>query len=152
MQEDPELTAVVRSRQLHIYRNGKKVLILAGKAAPRSSERIHCAGCCQRKSRDKAYLTRWNWRKESSSSQLYLESAGSPSLSCWLTESWNSRPWSTISGLMPWWRSLCCYWSFCQQWLYTSSRKNNKQKQIWNTETWPSFCFCWQQCYFAIYK
>ena len=35
IQEDPELTAVVRSRQLHIYRNGKKVLILAGKAAPK---------------------------------------------------------------------------------------------------------------------
>lgn len=35
MQEDPELTAVVRSRQLHIYRNGKKVLVLAGKSAPK---------------------------------------------------------------------------------------------------------------------
>ena len=35
MQEDPELAAVVRSRQLHIYRNGKKVLVLAGKAAPK---------------------------------------------------------------------------------------------------------------------
>lgn len=35
MQDDPELTAVVRSRQLHIYRNGKKVLILAGKSAPK---------------------------------------------------------------------------------------------------------------------
>ena len=35
MQNDPELTAVVRSRQLHIYRNGKKVLVLAGKAAPK---------------------------------------------------------------------------------------------------------------------
>ena len=47
MQEDPELTGVVRSRQLHIYRrsstketlgiskNGKKVLVLAGKAAPK---------------------------------------------------------------------------------------------------------------------
>ncbi|MDO4497470.1 MAG: hypothetical protein Q4B58_06560 [Bacteroidales bacterium] len=35
MQEDPELTAVVRSRQLHIYRNGKKVLVLAGKALPK---------------------------------------------------------------------------------------------------------------------
>ena len=35
LQEDPELTAVVRSRQLHLYRNGKKVLILAGKAAPK---------------------------------------------------------------------------------------------------------------------
>ena len=33
--EDEELTAVVRSRQLHIYRNGKKVLILAGKSAPK---------------------------------------------------------------------------------------------------------------------
>lgn len=35
MQDDPELTAVVRSRQLHIYRNGKKVLVLAGKAEPK---------------------------------------------------------------------------------------------------------------------
>ena len=34
-QEDPELTAVVRSRQLHIYRNGKKILVLAGKSAPK---------------------------------------------------------------------------------------------------------------------
>ena len=33
MQDDQELTAVVRSRQLHIYRKGKKVLVLAGKAA-----------------------------------------------------------------------------------------------------------------------
>lgn len=32
--DDPELTAVVRSRQLHIYRNGKKVLVLKGKAEP----------------------------------------------------------------------------------------------------------------------
>ena len=35
MQDDPELTAVVRSRQLHIYRDGKKVLILTGKSAPK---------------------------------------------------------------------------------------------------------------------
>lgn len=35
MQADPELTAVVRSRQLHVYRNGKKVLVLAGKSAPK---------------------------------------------------------------------------------------------------------------------
>ena len=35
LQTDNELTAIVRSRQLHIYRNGKKVLILAGKAAPK---------------------------------------------------------------------------------------------------------------------
>jgi len=35
LQDDNELTAVVRSRQLHIYRNGKKVLVLAGKAAPK---------------------------------------------------------------------------------------------------------------------
>ena len=32
--DDTELTAVVRSRQRHIYRNGKKVLILKGKAEP----------------------------------------------------------------------------------------------------------------------
>ena len=32
--DDPELTAVVRSRQLHIYLNGKKVLVLKGKAEP----------------------------------------------------------------------------------------------------------------------
>ena len=31
MQDDETLTAVVRSRQLHIYRNGKKILVLAGK-------------------------------------------------------------------------------------------------------------------------
>ena len=35
LREDNELTAVIRSRQLHIYRNGKKVLVLAGKAAPK---------------------------------------------------------------------------------------------------------------------
>lgn len=35
MQDDLGLTAVVRSRQLHIYRNGKKVLVLAGKATPK---------------------------------------------------------------------------------------------------------------------
>jgi len=47
MQHDPELTAAVRSRQLHIYRrsatketlglskNGKKILVLAGKSAPK---------------------------------------------------------------------------------------------------------------------
>ena len=34
IQDDPELTSVVRSRQLHIYRNGKKVLVLKGKAEP----------------------------------------------------------------------------------------------------------------------
>ena len=33
IQADSELTAVVRSHQLHIYRNGKKVLVLAGKSA-----------------------------------------------------------------------------------------------------------------------
>ena len=35
MQADPEITAVVRSRQLHVYRDGKKILVLAGKAAPK---------------------------------------------------------------------------------------------------------------------
>lgn len=35
LQEDNELSAVVRSRQLHIYRNDKKILVLAGKAQPK---------------------------------------------------------------------------------------------------------------------
>lgn len=35
LQEDDELTATVRSRQLHIYRQGKKILVLAGKAQPK---------------------------------------------------------------------------------------------------------------------
>ncbi len=35
LQSDSTLTAAVRSRQLHIYRNGKKVLVLAGKARPK---------------------------------------------------------------------------------------------------------------------
>lgn len=35
LQQDEELTGVVRNRQLHIYRNGKKVLVLAGKALPK---------------------------------------------------------------------------------------------------------------------
>lgn len=35
MQDDEELTAVVRSRQLHIYRNNKKILVLAGKSQPK---------------------------------------------------------------------------------------------------------------------
>ena len=35
MQDDSEISAVVRSRQLHVYRNGKKILVLAGKAAPK---------------------------------------------------------------------------------------------------------------------
>lgn len=35
IQSDGEIIAVIRSRQLHIYRNGKKILILPGKAAPK---------------------------------------------------------------------------------------------------------------------
>ncbi|MCQ2958581.1 MAG: hypothetical protein MJ198_00125 [Bacteroidales bacterium] len=35
IQNDDTLTAIVRSRQLHIYRNGKKVLILTGKSQPK---------------------------------------------------------------------------------------------------------------------
>ena len=35
MKDDDTLTALVRSRQLHIYRNGKKILVLAGKAQPK---------------------------------------------------------------------------------------------------------------------
>ena len=40
MQDDETLTAVVRSRQLHIYRNGKKILVLAGKAQPKYNPQI----------------------------------------------------------------------------------------------------------------
>ncbi len=35
IENDLTLTAVVRSRQLHIYRYGKKILVLAGKSAPK---------------------------------------------------------------------------------------------------------------------
>lgn len=35
IESDPTLTAVVRSRQLHIYRDGEKILVLAGKSAPK---------------------------------------------------------------------------------------------------------------------
>lgn len=35
LQDNENLTAVVRSRQLHIYSDGKKVLVLAGKSAPK---------------------------------------------------------------------------------------------------------------------
>ena len=35
MQDDSEITAIVRFRQLHVYRNGKKILVLAGKATPK---------------------------------------------------------------------------------------------------------------------
>lgn len=35
VQGDDELTFVVRSRQLHIYRNGRKVLVLAGRSEPK---------------------------------------------------------------------------------------------------------------------
>ena len=35
MHNAEDFTAVVRSPQLHIYRNGKKILILAGKAQPK---------------------------------------------------------------------------------------------------------------------
>ena len=35
MQDDETLSSVVWSRQLHIYRNGKKILVLAVKAQPK---------------------------------------------------------------------------------------------------------------------
>ncbi|MBO4665712.1 MAG: hypothetical protein J5612_02445 [Paludibacteraceae bacterium] len=35
IERDPELTTVVRARQLHVYRNGKKILVLVGKSAPK---------------------------------------------------------------------------------------------------------------------
>ncbi len=43
IQDDLEVAAVVRSRQLHIYRNGKKVLVLAGKAAPTAFTNINAS-------------------------------------------------------------------------------------------------------------
>ena len=54
MQDDPELTAAVRSRQLHIYRNGKKVLVLAEKSAPKchpDEDRRKCAPPCRNSAR-----------------------------------------------------------------------------------------------------
>ena len=35
VETDPTLTAAFRSWQLHIYRNEKKILVLAGKSAPK---------------------------------------------------------------------------------------------------------------------
>lgn len=35
LEDDPELSSVIRNRQLHIYRNGKKILVLSGKAQPK---------------------------------------------------------------------------------------------------------------------
>ena len=35
MKDDDTLTAVVRNRQWHIYRNGKKILVLACKTQPK---------------------------------------------------------------------------------------------------------------------
>lgn len=42
IQQDDTLTAVVRCRQLHIYRNGKKILVLAGKAQPKIIRETPC--------------------------------------------------------------------------------------------------------------
>ena len=42
MQDEDNLTAVVRSRQLHIYRNGKKVLVLAGKVGAGFQRESRC--------------------------------------------------------------------------------------------------------------
>ena len=35
IERDEVLMAVVRARQLNVYRNGKKILVLAGKSAPK---------------------------------------------------------------------------------------------------------------------
>ena len=35
IERNDEITTMVRSRQLHVYRNGKKILVLAGKSAPK---------------------------------------------------------------------------------------------------------------------
>lgn len=41
IKDDPSITAVIRARQLHIYRNGKKVLVLPGKADPKKIREDH---------------------------------------------------------------------------------------------------------------
>ena len=81
MQDDPELTAVVRSRQLHIYRNGKKVLVLAGKSAPKiiredaicellqttneaSAESSSLELCLARRSCDEIEIERIKWMEQ----------------------------------------------------------------------------------------
>lgn len=48
LQKDLELTAVVRSRQLHIYRNGKKIMVLAGKSSPKVLRDDKLAGLLNR--------------------------------------------------------------------------------------------------------
>ena len=40
LQDDAELMAVVRSRQLHIYRGGKKVLVLVNHSQTENT--VHC--------------------------------------------------------------------------------------------------------------
>ena len=60
IQDDPELTAVVRSRQLHIYRNGKKVLILA--FADNKGATLKDAIRC------------WHWKKLQAGSHRYEKS------------------------------------------------------------------------------
>ena len=81
MQADPELTAVVRSRQLHIYRNGKKILVLAGKSAPKiiredpicellqttneaSAESSSLEPCLARRSCDEIEIERIKWMEQ----------------------------------------------------------------------------------------
>ena len=81
MQADPELTAVVRSRQLHIYRNGKKILVLAGKSAPKiiredpicellqttneaSAESSSLELCLARRSCDEIEIERIKWMEQ----------------------------------------------------------------------------------------
>ena len=110
MQDDPELTAIVRSRQLHIYRNGIKVLVLAGKSAPKiikedpisellqttneaSAESSSLELCLARRSCDEIEIERIKWMEQRFNNGL-------PLWSCWWMESSNSRHWLTISGRM----------------------------------------------------
>ena len=67
LQEDNELSAIFRSRQLHIYRNGKKVLILAGKALcmPATEESLPCHLSGFRYGHKRfAKGKAWIWRRE----------------------------------------------------------------------------------------
>ena len=59
MQDDPELTAVVRSRQLHIYRNGQKVLVLAGKSAALAAIKDESAASLKAIKEDVAELSKY---------------------------------------------------------------------------------------------
>ena len=101
MQDDPELMAVVRSRQLHIYRNGKKVLVLAGKATPKV---IREDKLCE-------ILLKEIWRWPTSSIAALCLKRSSPS-------------WYLTTGWIPvvWWTACCGARSPCMSSPATSTK------------------------------